>query len=87
MSKTVSAAGTILVLIAITFSCSYFSLGEESDSQALDSDGDVYTNEEELNNYNFDPENNPLKLNPFIAELPKIEIRQTTLPTIALEMV
>lgn len=58
---------------------------DDDDVTAVDSDGDGYSDEAELDTYRFDPDNNPLKFNPYIADLPKIDIRLTSLPEISIE--
>jgi hypothetical protein len=52
----------------------------------IDSDGDGYTDDEEINTFKFNPANNPLKFNPYIADLPQIGFEITSLPVITLNL-
>lgn len=49
-----------------------------------DTDGDGYTDYEELNIYAFDPENNNFKFNPRIADLPVVHIEMLAPPALGL---
>lgn len=59
--------------------------GDTGDSDGVvDSDGDGYSDAEERETYFFDPDNNPLKFNPYIADLPQLKLEMTSLPVISL---
>lgn len=47
-----------------------------------DSDGDGFTDTDELSDYNFDPTSNPFKFNPLVADIPRIAVEITSLPTV-----
>ena len=47
-----------------------------------DSDGDGITDVDEVDTYNFDPDANPFKFNPYIADTPKITFELNSPPSI-----
>jgi hypothetical protein len=68
-----------------SFSCSFLSdLDSSNNDSATDSDGDGYSNDAETTTFLFNPDNNPLKFNPYIADLPQLELQLSSLPYISL---
>jgi len=51
-----------------------------------DFDGDGYSNDDELYTYGFDPDSDPYKFNPMVADVPRIRISLASAPQITLHV-
>jgi alpha-tubulin suppressor-like RCC1 family protein len=51
-----------------------------------DTDGDGLSDYEECVEYSFDPDNNPYKYNPLVADIPKLGINITSPPSVSLHL-
>lgn len=75
----------LLVVIVFIFSCDIFNEEKEEEKKTeVDSDGDGYTDDQEINLYKHSMDVNPLKFNPLIADLPGISFDLTAVPRILL---
>ena len=71
-----------LILTVFCFiGCDLFNSGDPGSSDT-DSDGDGYSDYDEINLYNFDESTNPLKFNPYIADIPKLVIEMNSVPSV-----
>lgn len=60
-----------VLMVFVLFSCDIIKDTVNLEEQ-VDSDGDGYTDNEEINEYLHSMEINPVKFNPFIADIPDI---------------
>lgn len=71
----------IWALVFLLLGCDL--LNQNTETPVDDSDGDGYTDTEELDTYFYD-ESDPLFFNPYIADVPKISFELTDAPTITI---
>jgi hypothetical protein len=74
----------ILVVLFVSLGCDLFIDNQVVDDDGLDCDGDGYSDFEEEDVYMFDSDNNPLKFNPYVADLPELELELMSLPEISI---
>ncbi len=86
-----------MLCVVLFVGCPYFlddsngeDPGNEEEAEELplseDYDGDGYSNEDELSTYGFDPDSDPYKFNPMVADVPDINITLESAPVITLDV-
>lgn len=75
-----------VLMVFVLFSCDIIKDTVNLEEQ-VDSDGDGYTDNEEINEYLHSMEINPVKFNPFIADIPDISFEMITMPVINVNVI
>jgi hypothetical protein len=87
MSSVLKKKFILFLVLAVLFvfsGCDLFLNNQVDSDDGLDCDGDGYSDFEEEDIYMFNSDNNPLKFNPYVADLPELELELMSLPEISI---